>query len=68
MVKSFEQEIKKIKNEIGDQIENFDKKLQTFFLMRLEYNFRIIEQELLISNFQNNIQSSEYNEEELERL
>merc|ERR1719498_1411331 len=46
--KSLEQELRKTRTEINELCENFDKKLFILFLKRLEYSYRICEQELYV--------------------
>ena len=46
--KSLEQELRKTRSEISELCETFDKKLFILFLKRLEYQYRICEQELYI--------------------
>lgn len=46
--KSLEQELRKTRGEINELCETFDKKLFILFLKRLEYSYRICEQELYV--------------------
>lgn len=63
--KGLEQEMRKLRNEISEISEHFDKRLQSLFIKRLEVLYRIQEQELYLAKINHSLIESKFKGNEL---
>lgn len=66
--KKLEQELSKLKNKIKEICQNFDRKIFILFTKRLEYTYRIYEQEMYIIKLSQSLFDEKSNQQYLSNL